>query len=212
MRLKTGRTFRAWRAARTAVSVWPVSLASRASEKPSAFSLRRVCASNPLPLAGEKARVRGACRRRPRPTYRPHPHPLIPSPQGGETARVPVKTISSIWRRNHGSYEHAATISSTVSPCRNAWAMASSRSGVAMPRRRITAALATAGSSSSAPGITTSSKPVSPVSRPRKAFCTLSLNVRPMAITSPTDFMLVVSVASAPGYFSKAKRGILVTT
>jgi len=33
-----------------------------------------------------------------------------------------------------------------------------------------------------------------------------------MAMTSPTDFIAVVSVATAPGNFSKAKRGILVTT
>ena len=33
-----------------------------------------------------------------------------------------------------------------------------------------------------------------------------------MAITSPTDFIEVVRCGSAPGYFSKAKRGILVTT
>ena len=57
-----------------------------------------------------------------------------------------------------------------------------------------------------------SSKPVRPVSSPRSAFCTLSLKVRPMAITSPTDFIEVVRYGSAPGYFSKAKRGILVTT
>ena len=46
----------------------------------------------------------------------------------------------------------------------------------------------------------------------RSAFCRLSAKVRPIAITSPTDFMAVVSVGSAPGNFSKAKRGILVTT
>ena len=33
-----------------------------------------------------------------------------------------------------------------------------------------------------------------------------------MAMASPTDFMAVVSRGSAPGNFSKAKRGILVTT
>ena len=33
-----------------------------------------------------------------------------------------------------------------------------------------------------------------------------------LAIASPTDFIDVVSVASAPGNFSKVKRGILVTT
>ena len=57
-----------------------------------------------------------------------------------------------------------------------------------------------------------SSRPVSPDSSPRSAFCRLSAKVRPIAITSPTDFIEVVSVRSAPGNFSKAKRGILVTT
>ena len=35
---------------------------------------------------------------------------------------------------------------------------------------------------------------------------------RPIAIASPTDFIEVVSSGSAPGNFSKVKRGILVTT
>ena len=68
--------------------------------------------------------------------------------------------------------------------------MTSRRSGVGWPRRRITAALPVSGSS--APSIDTSSKPVRPVSSPRSAFCTDSAKVRPMAITSPTLFMLVV--------------------
>ena len=44
------------------------------------------------------------------------------------------------------------------------------------------------------------------------AFCRLSWKVRPIAITSPTDFICVVSVSFAPLNFSKAKRGIFVTT
>jgi len=39
-----------------------------------------------------------------------------------------------------------------------------------------------------------------------------SWKVRPIAITSPTDFIEVVSTGSAPGNFSNAKRGIFVTT
>ena len=46
----------------------------------------------------------------------------------------------------------------------------------------------------------------------RSAFCRLSWKLRPTAMASPTDFMAVVSTASAPGNFSKVKRGILVTT
>ena len=51
-----------------------------------------------------------------------------------------------------------------------------------------------------------------PISSERIAFWRASLNVRPMAITSPTDFICVVRRESAIGNFSKAKRGILVTT
>jgi hypothetical protein len=39
-----------------------------------------------------------------------------------------------------------------------------------------------------------------------------SWKVRPMAMTSPTDFIWMVRVSSVPENFSKAKRGILVTT
>ena len=56
------------------------------------------------------------------------------------------------------------------------------------------------------------SRPTLPVSSPRNAFCSDSWNVRPIAITSPTDFICVVRRASAGGNFSNAKRGILVTT
>ncbi len=48
--------------------------------------------------------------------------------------------------------------------------------------------------------------------KPRSAFCSDSAKVRPIAMTSPTDFMAVVRTGDAPGNFSKAKRGILVTT
>ena len=54
--------------------------------------------------------------------------------------------------------------------------------------------------------------PARPVSRLRNAFCRLSLNVRPIAIASPTDFICVVRVASAAGNFSNVNRGIFVTT
>ena len=39
-----------------------------------------------------------------------------------------------------------------------------------------------------------------------------SLNVRPMPIASPTDFIWVPSVVSAPGNFSNANRGNFTTT
>jgi hypothetical protein len=46
----------------------------------------------------------------------------------------------------------------------------------------------------------------------RRAFCRASGKLRPMAIASPTLFMCVVSAVSAPGNFSNANRGTLVTT
>ncbi len=38
------------------------------------------------------------------------------------------------------------------------------------------------------------------------------MKLRPIAIASPTDFMWVVSVGSAPGNFSNANRGTFTTT
>lgn len=49
-------------------------------------------------------------------------------------------------------------------------------------------------------------------SRERRAFCSASVKLRPIAMASPTDFMVVVRVESACGNFSKAKRGALTTT
>ena len=66
--------------------------------------------------------------------------------------------------------------------------------------------------SSPVSSIAISLKPVRPVSIERSAFWTLSWKFRPMAIASPTDFIAVVSTGSAPGNFSKVKRGIFVTT
>src|ERR1017187_2881361 len=50
-----------------------------------------------------------------------------------------------------------------------------------------------------------------PVSRERIPFHSASLKVRPMAITSPTDFIWVPSEGSAPGNFSNAHLGIFAT-
>ena len=46
----------------------------------------------------------------------------------------------------------------------------------------------------------------------RMPFCSASLKVRPMAITSPTDFICVPRVSSAPGNFSNCHLGIFTTT
>ena len=46
----------------------------------------------------------------------------------------------------------------------------------------------------------------------RKPFWMASSKVRPMAITSPTDFMLDPSSLSTPWNLPKSQRGILQTT
>ena len=56
------------------------------------------------------------------------------------------------------------------------------------------------------------SSPLTPTSNPRNAFCNDSCKLRPIAITSPTDFICVVKRSLAPANFSKLNRGILVTT
>lgn len=55
-----------------------------------------------------------------------------------------------------------------------------------------------------------SDQPSRPVSSPRQAFWKDSIQVRPIAIVSPTLFIMVVSSALLPGNFSKVNRGILV--
>ena len=73
------------------------------------------------------------------------------------------------------------------------------------------AARIASGSPLSAPVISTSLSPLSPVSIERRTFCRLSGNERPIAMASPTDFIEVVNSGFASSNFSKVKRGILVT-
>ena len=120
-----------------------------------------------------------------------------------------VSTMPRISARNHGSILQAAWICSSERPSRIACATCSSRSGDGVPSA---ARIALRSSPWPSPSISTSSRPVRPVSSERSAFCRLSWKVRPIAIASPTDFIEVVSVCSAPGNFSNAKRGIFVTT
>ena len=54
--------------------------------------------------------------------------------------------------------------------------------------------------------------PERPISKALIAFWRLSQNEEPIAITSPTDFIEVVSSSEEPGNFSKVNLGILVTT
>jgi hypothetical protein len=65
---------------------------------------------------------------------------------------------------------------------------------------------------SSPPNFPPPPKPRAPISSERIAFWKDSLKVRPIAITSPTDFIDEVSVGSASGNFSNVNRGIFVTT
>jgi len=64
--------------------------------------------------------------------------------------------------------------------------------------------------SSSAHG--SGSSPAFPTSRDRRAFMKDSSIVRPIAITSPVDFIDVPMRASTVGNLSKGHRGIFVTT
>ncbi len=51
-----------------------------------------------------------------------------------------------------------------------------------------------------------------PLSMERRALPSASVKLRPSAMASPTDFMVVVRVSSAAGNFSNANRGTLTTT
>ena len=101
-------------------------------------------------------------------------------------------------------------ISSLVMPTSIAVRTQSMRSARGVARwGRIASALQSSGLQCGLPG--TLPKPLRPVSRPRRAFCIASLKVRPIAMTSPTDFICVVSTESAVGNFSNAQRGNLTT-
>ena len=120
-----------------------------------------------------------------------------------------VSTIAWICSMNHGSMRQDSRIWAWSTPSRSACATFRMRSWVGTASA---ARMAFLSSPRPRPGISISSSPVRPVSRPRSAFWKDSAKVRPIAMTSPTDFIEVVSTGSAPGNFSKAKRGILVTT
>ena len=97
-------------------------------------------------------------------------------------------------------------ISPSLRPATIASRTAKIRSGVGVRRAR-----ARAGGSQLASG-RSQPQPAWPVSRERRAFWNDSSKQRPIAIASPTDFIEVVSTGVLPRNFSKAKRGIFVTT
>jgi hypothetical protein len=113
-----------------------------------------------------------------------------------------IATISRICRRNHGSIAVSSYTSSTVIPARNASPTAKMRSGVGV--RSIASIFSGA--------VCRVSRPATPISSERNPFCSASLNVRPMAIASPTDCIEKLRSGVVLRNFSKAKRGIFTTT
>ena len=111
--------------------------------------------------------------------------------------------MSTIWSRKSGSIAVASLICSTLAPPRSACWIWMMRSWVG----RLIASRS-AGTSTSP----SQWKTAPFLSIERIAFCSASVKFRPSAIASPTDFIVVVSVSSAAGNFSNAKRGTLTTT
>ena len=99
--------------------------------------------------------------------------------------------------------EEAAATSSTECPAANAASTRSRRSSVGAPSR---SSQSGAGTRPSAPSENSGR------SSERWALPSASVNVRPIAMTSPTDRMTVDSSASEPGNFSNAQRGTLTAT
>jgi len=99
-----------------------------------------------------------------------------------------------------------------VIPARHASASQKKRRGVAVfTSLRIRSSSAGVYSARTPSRCSGESRPSVRFSIERSAFCSAMAKVRPIDITSPTDFMLVVSVWSAWGNFSKLKRGIFTT-
>ena len=111
----------------------------------------------------------------------------------------------SICSMNQGSMPVTRATSSGVAPARSAWWMVARRPscGVPIARSRLSASAGVSSLKRNGPWL---------LSSDLRAFCSASGKLRPMAIASPTLFMWVVSVGSAPGNFSNANRGTLTTT
>ena len=100
-------------------------------------------------------------------------------------------------------------MSSSAKPSRIACATLSSRSGVGVPSA---ARIAFLSSPWPSPSISISSRPVRPVSSERSAFCSDLLEGAADRHRFADRLHRRGQRGSAPGNFSKAKRGILVTT
>ncbi len=107
--------------------------------------------------------------------------------------------------RNHGSIAVDAASSATLAPARSACWTTVSRASRGSP------ACATSAARSSPAGSPRQWNTDSGRSSERSAFCSASANERPMAIASPTLFIVVVRVGSACGNFSNANRGTFTT-
>ncbi len=112
--------------------------------------------------------------------------------------------MRNIWSTNHGSIFVASKTSSGVAPARMACMTVLMRPSVGT--------LAVSRSAALSPGSPVKANWLPFFSSERSAFWSASVKLRPIAMASPTDFMVVVRVASASGNFSKAKRGTLTTT
>ena len=98
---------------------------------------------------------------------------------------------------------------STVTPRRSAASTRKIRSGVGTALRGTSSSVSSPSSGARSGSQLSAARPG--LQRP-EAFCSDSGNVRPIAMTSPTDCIIVPSTGDAPGSFSNAQRGILVTT
>ena len=119
-------------------------------------------------------------------------------------ARTPVERASSSRRssrRNHGSMP----VRARISPSRDAAPLQLEHQVEAVGARATRSRVSSSSSGRRASAGRRARASASPCA---KAWP----NVRPIAITSPTDFMCVESVASTPGNFSNANRGHLTTT
>ena len=120
--------------------------------------------------------------------------------------------IRKSWSTNQGSIFVASKTCSAVAPARIASMTSLSRPSCGVLVLSSSAAISSWCSRSRPLGSGVKSKTAALLSSERSAFWSASVKLRPIAIASPTDFMCVVSVGSAPGNFSNAKRGTFTTT
>ena len=128
---------------------------------------------------------------------------------GAAVTSAAISLISSSWSTNHGSIPVASKTSSAVAPARSASMTLRRRPSCGV---RISSSSASLSSSTHSWCQSKTADPCPPASSDRSAFCSASVKLRPIAIASPTDFMCVVRVGSAPGNFSNANRGTFTTT